>query len=138
MIKRSLRQWCLLACLAVATELFSITGPAQSATRPPRLPAAVHVTIKDTGKTVALPVGDKLIVMLPLRPYDDNTWYVASNTGSGLKLIVGPDERRPRNWEPRKYSTQIFYFQRESPGTAHLVLEQKYYSRPMLLKVVDP
>jgi OOP family OmpA-OmpF porin len=31
----------------------------------------------------------------------------------------------------------VFYFRREAPGTAHLVLEQSYWSKPMILKVVD-
>ena len=138
MLKRSLHQWRLLACFAVVTGFFSTGAPSLSAARPPRRPVALNVTLKDTGKTVALPVGEKLIVSLPLRPYDDNSWYVASNSGSALKLIAGPNEQRPRNWELGKFSTQSFYFQRESPGTAHLVLEQKYLSRPMLLEVVDP
>ncbi len=74
---------------------------------------------------------------LPLRRYDDNYWYVARNSGGGLKLIAGPTERRPRNWTPFMGRTQVFYFRRESPGTAHLVLEQSYWSKPMVLEVVD-
>lgn len=97
----------------------------------------VHVNLLDSGQTVAVPVGDDLVVTVPLRPYDDNYWYVASNSGDGLKLIVGPDEKRGRNWAPTKASSQVFYFRKESPGTAHLVLEQSYWSKPMILKVVD-
>jgi len=95
------------------------------------------VTIRNTGQTIALPVGQELMVMLPLQPFSDNYWYVAKNSGSGLKLVAGPDERRPPNWTPFDYSMVYFYFRRESPGVANLVLEQKYFSKPMILKVVD-
>ena len=97
----------------------------------------MHVNLNDTGHTVALSVGQQLIVSLPLRPYDDNSWHVTGNSGGVLKLIAGPNERRPANWTPFMYSTQVFYFRREAPGVARLVLEQSYYSRPMVLDVVD-
>lgn len=99
---------------------------------------ALNVNLLDSGQTVALPVGADLIVTVPLQPYDDNYWYVSRNSGGVLKLIAGPDERRPRNWTPMKGSTVVFYFRREAPGTANLVLEQAYFSKPaMILKVVD-
>jgi hypothetical protein len=119
---------------AIVAGLFFAAPSSSSAARPPH---PLHVTLRDTGKTISLPVGQELIVTLQLRPYDDNYWYVASNTGAGLKLVAGPDERRPPNWTPFKYSMEIFYFRRESPGVAHLVLEQNYWSKPMILKVVD-
>jgi|GEM_PF-767075 hypothetical protein len=139
MVKPSLRQSCLLACFAIAAGLFSAAPSALSAgqpARPPR-PVTLHVNLQNTGQTVALSVGQQLVVTLSMRPYDDNYWYVSHNSGGVLKLIGGPDERRPRNWTPWMYSSQVFYFRRESPGTAHLVLEQSYFSRPMVLKVVD-
>ena len=74
---------------------------------------------------------------VPLRRYDDNYWYVVRNSGAALKLIAGPDTVRPRDWTPWKSSSQVFYFRRESSGTVHLVLEQKYFSKPMILEVVD-
>ena len=137
MIKRLLRQSCLLACFAIAAGFFFAVPSAISAERPPRRQAATTVNLNDTGRTVALSVGQELIVSLPLRRYDDNYWYVARNTGGGLKLIAGPNERRPANWTPFMGSTQVFYFRRESPGVAHLVLEQSYWSKPMVLDVVD-
>ncbi len=133
MVKRSLRQWCLLACFAIVAGFFS-AAPSSPSERPPR---RVSVNLGDTGKTVALSVGQQLVVTLPLGHYDDNTWYVARNSGAVLKLIAGPDERRPPNWKPQDRRLQVFYFQRESPGIAHLVLEQEYWSKPMLLQVVD-
>ncbi len=137
MIKRSFRQSCLLACSAVVAGFFLVAPFALSAARPPRQ-VELHANLQDTGRTMTLAVGQQLIVTLPLQPYDDNTWYVARNSGGVLKLTAGPDERRPRNWTPWTYSSQVFYFTRESPGTAHLELEQRYWSKPMVLKVVDP
>ncbi len=137
MVIRSLRQSCMLACFAIVAGFFFAVPSSLSAERPPRRQIPLYVGLRDTGKTVALPVGQQLIVTLPLRPYDYNYWYVARNSGAVLELIAGPDEQRPRNWTPWDYSSQVFYFRRESPGTAHLVLEQSYWSRPMVLEVVD-
>jgi len=133
MLKRLLRQWCLLACFAIVAGLLA-AAPSSSSERPLR---AVRVNLAGTGQKVALSVGQELIVSLPLRPYNDNSWYVARNSGAALKLIAGPDEHRPRNWTPGMWSSQLFYFRRESPGTAHLVLDHAYWSKPMVLKVVD-
>lgn len=91
---------------------------------------------EDTGKTVALGVGQQLVVKLPLHDYRDDTWKV-THISPALKLIAGPDELRPVEWSPWKLSFQIFYFERQSPGTVDLVLEPKYFLRPMVLKVVD-
>ena len=90
----------------------------------------------DTGKAVPLRVGQQLVVKLPMRDYADNTWHV-TKISSSLKLIAGPDEMRPLQWSPWTLSYQVFYFQRESPGTVNLVLEPNYFSKPMILKVVD-
>ena len=139
MKKRSLHQSWLFACLAIVIGFFLAAPSSVSAEHPLRTTrhGEVHVGLGDTGKTVALPVGQKLIVALPMMRYDDNTWYVVRNFGGGLKLIAGPDERRPVNWTPWDYRTQVFCFQRESPGTVSLVLEQKYWYKPMILKIVD-
>ena len=137
MFKRSLRQSCLFVCLAIVAGFFFAAPSSLSAERPLRRQVTQHVHLQDTGQTVALSVGQQLIVTLPLKRYDDDTWYVAENSGAGLKLIAGPDERRPRNWTSWKPRSQVFYFQRESPGTAHLVLEHAYWSKPMILDVVD-
>jgi hypothetical protein len=137
MFKRSLRQSCLLACFAIVAGFFFAAPSSLSAERPQRGQVAQRVNLNYTGKTIALSVGQQLVVTLPLGRYDDNTWYVAENSGAGLKLIAGPDTLRPRDWTPFKQSRQVFYFQRESPGTAHLVLEQSYRSKAMTLKVVD-
>jgi hypothetical protein len=137
MVERSLRQWCLLGCFVIVAGFFFAAPCSLAAERPPRREVAKHVYLADTGATVALSVGQQLVVTLPLRRYDDNYWYVARNSGGGLKLIAGPDTVRPRGWTPFKGSSQVFHFRRESPGTAHLVLEQSYFSKPMVLDVVD-
>jgi outer membrane protein OmpA-like peptidoglycan-associated protein len=55
-----------------------------------------------------------------------------------LKLVAGPNEIRGRNFKPwTRQSQQVFYFRKDAPGVAHLVLEQSYWSKPMILKVVD-
>jgi len=90
----------------------------------------------DTGKIVALRVGEQLVVKLPMREYNDSTWHVAK-ISPNLKLIAGPNELRPIEWSPWSLSYQIFYFQRESPGTVDLVLEPNYFLKPMILKVID-
>jgi hypothetical protein len=136
MVKRSLRQSYMLLCCAIVAGFFLAAPSSLSAARRTRRPDCLHVNLEDTGKTVALSVGEQLIVTLPLQPrWDDNYWYVARN--SGLKLIASPNTVRPKNWTPYDKSSQVFYFRRESPGTAHLVLEQAYWSKPMILEVVD-
>jgi len=139
MLKRSLDQSRLLAFLVIAIGFFLAAPSSMSAARPLRAAREreVRVDMADTGKTVALPVGQRLIVTLPMWRYDDNTWYVVRNSGGGLKLIAGPDEKRAANWTPWDYRMQVFCFKRESPGTVSLVLEQKYFSKPMILKIVD-
>jgi hypothetical protein len=130
---RSLHQRSLLIALAIAM----VAGLVFSA--PPSLsarPLAMFANQQDTGKTVALRVGQQLVVKLPLRGYRDNTWKV-THISPELKLIAGPDELRPVDWSPWKLSFQIFYFERQSPGTVDLVIEPKYFLHPMILKVVD-
>ena len=98
----------------------------------------VVVYLQDTGKTIAVPVGEMLVVSLPMKTYNDNYWYIYRNEGVPLKLIAGPNEVRGKNFKPwSRGSEQIFYFRKEAPGTTHLVLEQSYWSKPMILKVVD-
>jgi hypothetical protein len=142
MIRKSVRQsFITLASVGIVAGLFlaatsSLVGAARTWESPRKSP--LHVFLLDTGRTVELPVGHQLVVTLPLRSYSDNTWYVSENTGGGaLKLIAGPDEKRPKKWKEGDPSLQIFYFQREAPGTTNLVLQQKYWSKPMILKVVD-
>jgi len=137
MINRLLRQSGILAGFAVVAGFLFATPSLLTAAHPPRRSVAVHVNLADTGKTVALAVGQDLVVTVPLRPYDDNSWRVTRNSGGALKLIAGPDERRGRHWTPERLSTQVFYFRREAPGKVQLVLEQAYWSRPLLLDVVD-
>lgn len=143
MVKRSLRQWCLRVCFAIVAGFFFAAPSSSSAAPPPRHEPAKRVRLQDTGQTIALSVGQQLIVTLPLWPPYDNSWYVTSNSGAGLKLIAGPNELRPRNWALGQPSSQVFYFRRESPGIAHLVLEQKMPqhggpgAKPMVLDVVD-
>ena len=134
MLKRLISPSFLVVSMVMAVGLLCTAPFARAAARQ----APLHVNLLDTGHTVALPVGQELIVTVPLKPYDDNYWYVSRNSGGVLKLIAGPDERRPKNWTPLKGSTVVFYFRREAPGTANLVLEQSYFSKPpMILKVVD-
>lgn len=134
MIKRSIPKSCMLAGLVIVTGLFY--GVRTSIAD--RHEMARYVSLEDSGKTIAIPVGQQLVVKLPLqRRWGDNTWTVVRNSGGSLKLIAGPDERRPPGWTIYKQSSQIFYFRRDAPGTADLVLEEKYWSTPMILKVVD-
>jgi hypothetical protein len=137
MVKRSFRQWWPLACFAIAAGFVFVAPSALSAAGVPRHQAGVSVNLQDTGQTIALPVGEQLIISLPLQRYDDNYWYVARNSGGALKLVAGPDTLRRHDWTPFKKSLQVFYFQRESPGPVNLVLEQRYWSLPMVLKIVD-
>ena len=101
MTKGSFSPTCLVVSLALATGLAWCTVPAAYAAR---RSGPVEVALVDTGKTVALGVGQELIVSLPLLHYDDDYWYLARNSGGSLKLISGPDQRRPRNWTPWGYS----------------------------------
>jgi hypothetical protein len=133
MVKRSFSQSCLIACLTIVAGLLSGVPSSLAAKHPP----SRYVYLEDTGQTIVLPVGEQLVVTLPLVRYDDNYWFVARNSGDGLKLIAGPDTRRRPNWTPFDNSRQVFYFRKDAPGTAHLVMEQHYWSLPMVLKVVD-
>ena len=136
MVRRSLLNSYLVVSFAIVAGFLSAAPPSQAAGRTqPALKKFVYLT--DTGDTIALSMGQQLVVTLPLRRYDDNYWYITRNSGVPLKLIAGPDTRRLPGWTPFKPSIQVFYFQRQSPGTAHLVLEQRYYSTPMILRVVD-
>lgn len=135
MVNRSLR---VVLCRAIVGGFFLAAPFSLSAARPPRPQARVNVSLADSGRTVALSVGQQLVVTLPLWPSrDDNYWYVSRNSGTALKLIQGPDTRFRRNWTPFKPSLEVFYFQRVAPGPADLVLEQSYWSKPMILRVVD-
>jgi outer membrane protein OmpA-like peptidoglycan-associated protein len=140
MIRRSQHRLLLLACVAIAAGFLS-AAPAALATEhvvgPPQQPK-MEVDLQDTGKTIALSIGEELVVALPLKTYNDNTWYIYRNSGVPLKLIAGPNELRGRNFKPwTRQAAQLFYFRKEAPGTTHLVLEQNYWSKPMILKVVD-
>jgi outer membrane protein OmpA-like peptidoglycan-associated protein len=128
----SLSQSCLIASLALVAGLLCAI-PSAYASRQTR----VEVLLWQTGQTIAVPVGDELVVSLPLLHYEDDYWYIARNSGGDLKLVGSPVEKRPRNWTPWGYSRQEFHFRRVSPGTTHLVLERAYWSKPMVLKVID-
>ena len=135
MFKRSLHQSLVLASLAIVVGFLSA---ASSAMAHDPLPPRVDVDLQDTGKTIPLSVGEELIVTLPMKTYNDNYWYIYRNSGVPLKLIAGPNEMRGRNYKPwTRQTAQLFYFRKDLPGTTHLVLEQSYWSKPMILKVVD-
>ena len=136
MNKPSLRQCGMLLGFTIFA-LFFFASPSSPSARPVSK-VQIKVNIRDSGKTVALAVGQRLVVTVPLFRYDDATWSVVTNSGSALKLIAGPDTLRPKNWTQFTKSKQVFYFLREAPGTVNLVLLQNYTSKPMILKVVDP
>ena len=140
MIRRSQHRSLLLAFFAIVAVLLSAAPSARATEQivgPPGHPR-IAVDLQDTGKTIALPMGVELVVTLPLKTYNDNYWYIYRNSGVPLKLIAGPNEMRGRNYKPwTRQTAEIFYFRKESPGTTHLVLEQSYWSKPMILKVVD-
>jgi hypothetical protein len=133
MLNRSIPRSCLNVCLAIVVVAGSFFAASTSLSA---APAAMFADLGDTGKIVRLRVGEQLVVKLPMREYNDNTWHVAKISPS-LKLIAGPNELRPIEWSPWGLSYQIFYFQRESPGTVDLVLEPNYFLKPMILKVID-
>jgi hypothetical protein len=139
MLRPSFRLLLVLVGLGIVAEFF-LAAPsslfAESKAHAQR-PAPLYLDLADTGKTVELPVGHQLVVTLPLRNLRDNTWYVSEKSDGAVKLIAGPDERRPKNWTEGRPILQVFYFQRESPGTVHLVMQQKYWSKPMILQIVD-
>jgi hypothetical protein len=138
MLKRARLQWCMLVLFAIAGGFLFGSPHSLSAAQPPRHEPAVRVSLQDTGKTVSLRIGQQLVVALPLQPYPDDFWYVARNFGDDLKLVAGPDTLRSKDWTSSMKSTQLFYFKKQAPGTADLVLEEHYPSKkPMILKVVD-
>jgi len=134
MFRRSFSPSFLIVCLGIAASLLVYAAPSACSGSPQQPP--VRVSLRDSGKTVALSVGQELIVSLQLGPYDDDSWRVIPNSGAALKLI-GDDMRYPRDSTARKNKSQEFRFRRESPGTSHLVLERSYSSKPMILEVVD-
>jgi hypothetical protein len=136
MLNRSLPRSYLNVCLAIAVVAGSFFAASTSLSAAPPAQAAMFADLGDTGKIVPLRVGQQLVVRLPMRDYADNTWHVTKISPS-LKLVAGPDELRPLQWSPWTLSLQVFYFQRESAGTVDLVLEPNYFSKPMILKVVD-
>ncbi len=137
MLRRSLPPPRMLTLLAIAivAGLFLARASSLFAARSPA-PVIVYVNWKDTGRTISLGVGQELFVKLPIRGYRDDTWHVTKVSPS-LKLVAGPDELRPIHWSPWKFSFQVFYFRRMSPGTADLVMEPNYFLKPMVLKVAD-
>ena len=134
MISRSFTSSCLIVSMCLAAALLC-SAPSAYATRPSH---PVEIMLLDTGKTIAVPVGQELVVSLPLLHYEDDYWYLAHTSGDGLSLIGGPVEKRPRNFTPWGYSRQEFHFRRQSSGHVHLVFERSYWSKPMILDVVDP
>jgi len=132
-----IRRFFCSSCLVVSLCLVAGVLCASSSAFASRRPRPVEVILADTGKTVAVPMGQELVVTLPLLHYEDDYWYLAENTGGGLTLIAQPVQKRARNWTPWGYSRQEFHFRREAAGTSHLVLERAYWSHPMVLKVID-
>jgi outer membrane protein OmpA-like peptidoglycan-associated protein len=125
----------LWGCATQSTHL--ATSPPVSRVEQPLVKPQVFVYLPETGRTVALGFGQILVVTLPVEHYNDNTWYVYRNSPPGLQLVAGPNEEILKN-PPRFYlGLQLFYFKRVAPGTINLTLEQKYFSKPMLLTVVD-
>lgn len=136
MLTRSRPPSCYLAGFAIAIlAVLLLTAPSSPFAGPAPRPAALYVFLVDTGKTVPLQIGQQLVVKLPLRGLIDDSWHVTKISPS-LKLVAGPDEERPIHWSPWKPSFQVFYFQRQSSGSADLVLEPNYFAKPMVLKVV--
>jgi hypothetical protein len=135
MLKRSLLRSCMLTGLTLAIVAGFVAPCALSAPGPTRQ-LAKFIVWQDTGKTVDIAVGQQMVVKLPIRDYHDDAWHV-THISPALKLIGGPDELRPVNWSPWKFSFQVFYFQRQAPGSVDFVMEPNYYQKPLVLKVVD-
>jgi hypothetical protein len=123
-----------LGAIAIATAT-----PANAASRP------LHLYARDSGRTIAIPVGQEFYVTLPARRADINSWYVQRNFGGFLTLVSGPvTGKRVRNG-PGSTVPQTFCFRLDAPGIAHLVLDQEYKFliggrpvKPFVLEVVDP
>src|SRR5579863_7913606 len=110
MLNRSLPRLCLNIFLAIAVVAGSMFAVSTSLSAAPTVrPAAKFADLGDTGKFVALRVGEQLVVKLPMHEFNDSTWHVAKISPS-LRLIAGPDELRPIEWSPWTLSYQIFYF----------------------------
>jgi outer membrane protein OmpA-like peptidoglycan-associated protein len=133
MVERSLLKSLSLAMVAG----FLLAAPPALAAAPPVVPRQIGVTLPDTGRTIALGFGQTMVVSVPLRSYSDDTWYVYRNSPPNLKLVAGPDKRIRRNPTFFSPNMQVFYFKRVSPGTVSFVLEEKYYNKPLILRVID-
>jgi hypothetical protein len=125
----------LWGCATESTHL--ATSPPASPVEHPRVRPQVFASLSKTGRTVALGSGQTLVVALPVRLYSDNTWYVSRNSPPGVQLVAVSKKEAVKNRRRFNFGRQRFYFKRVAPGTVHLVLEQKYASKPMLLRVVD-
>lgn len=136
MLNRILRQSYSLVTFAIAVSAVLILTARSFPSAASVRPTTVFVNLSDTGKTVPLKAGQELMVKLPMRSYNGNTWHITKVSPS-LKLAAGPDELRPLHWSPWTLSFQVFYFQRVAPGTADLVMEPNYFSKPLVLRVTD-
>lgn len=134
MLKKSLRPAYRLASFATAILVGLVLAAPSASSLASTHPAPVFVNLSDTGKTVVLQAGQQLMVKLPMRDYQDNSWHI-TKISPNLKLVAGPDELRPVHWSPWTLSFQVFYFRRVSPGSADLVMEPNYFSKPLVLRV---
>ena len=136
MRKKSWKNSYALAGLTIGTFVALVLTAHSSLFAAATHPTTVFVNLNDTGKTVPLTAGQELMVKLPMRSYNDNSWHI-TKVSPNLKLVAGPDELRPIHWSPWTLSWQIFYFQRIAPGTADLVMEPNYFLKPLVLKITD-
>jgi outer membrane protein OmpA-like peptidoglycan-associated protein len=125
----------LWGCATQSTHL--ATSPPVSRVEDPRVKPRVFVFLPETGRTVAVGLGQTLVVTVPVKRYSDNTWSVSRNSPPGLELVATQRKEAAKKQRRFRFGLQRLYFKRVAPGTVHLVLEQKYFSKPMLLRVVD-
>jgi hypothetical protein len=138
-MSRSIHRIPVVLAAALGAIVIATSTPAIAASRP------LHLFARDSGRTIAIPVGQEFYVTLPVRRPDINSWYVQRNFGGFLTLVSGPIEgKRVRNG-PGSATSQTFCFRLDAPGIAHLVLDQDYKFliggrpvEPFVLEVVDP
>ena len=82
------------------------------------------VTIRDSdsGKTITVPIGGKLIVRLASNPTTGYQWQISSLDQEYLKPVGEPAYELPKTERIGSGGTQIFTFMTLKPGKTILVL----------------
>jgi inhibitor of cysteine peptidase len=84
--------------------------------------ARLQISSVDHGRSVALHVGDELVVRLPENPTTGYRWQLDSS-GSGFLALRNDEFELPADVAMGASGTRILTFQATSPGVGHLHLE---------------